>query len=56
MTTEMRRSSRDHDALRAGLERWLADRLPPTARPRVEHLAGTSSNGMSSETLLFEAT
>src|SRR5215471_4663106 len=53
--TEMRRSSRDHAVVREGLERWLAGHLPAGAGPRVTGLEGTSSNGMSSETLLFEA-
>ncbi len=53
--TELRRSSRDHGEVRDRLERWLAGRLPAGAGPRIEGLAGTSSNGMSSETLLFDA-
>jgi aminoglycoside phosphotransferase (APT) family kinase protein len=53
--TEMRRSSRDHATLRAGLEAWLAGRLPAGAEPRIEGLEGTASNGMSSETVLFDA-
>lgn len=53
--TDLRRSSRDHDELRERLEAWLAGRLPPGAEPRVAGIEGTSSNGMSSETLLFEA-
>src|SRR5262245_12659827 len=52
----MQTSTRDRDRLRADLERWLATRLPAGADPRVEPLEGTSSNGMSSETLLFDAT
>ena len=51
----MQRSTRDRERLRADLERWLATRLPAGAAPRVESLEGTSSNGMSSETLLFDA-
>jgi aminoglycoside phosphotransferase (APT) family kinase protein len=53
--TDMQRSSRDRAVLRADLERWLATRLPPGAEPRVDAVEGTSANGMSSETLLFEA-
>ncbi len=53
--TEMHRSSRDPERLRAGLEGWLARRLPGGARPLVPAVQGTSANGMSSETLLFEA-
>jgi aminoglycoside phosphotransferase (APT) family kinase protein len=52
---EMRRSSRDPEALRRGLERWLGDRLGAERRPRVVDVQATSANGMSSETVLFEA-
>lgn len=52
---EIQRSTRDPEALRAGLETWLATRLEPEASPRVAELAATSSNGMSSETVVFDA-
>ncbi len=52
---EMRRSSRDPDVLRAALGGWLARTLDAGAGPEVTSLAGTSSNGMSSETILFDA-
>lgn len=51
----MHRSSRDPARLRAGLEAWLRRTLPPDADPVVSSLEGTSANGMSSETLLFDA-
>jgi aminoglycoside phosphotransferase (APT) family kinase protein len=51
----IQRSSRDQDVLRARLEQWLARRLPSGAEPRITSLSGTSANGMSSETLVFEA-
>jgi len=51
----LQRSSRDPDQLRRRLERWLATKLPPGAAPVVGSLEGTSANGMSSETLLFDA-
>ena len=51
----IQRSSRDQDVLRTRLERWLAGRLPAGADPRITAIAGTSANGMSSETLVFEA-
>src|SRR5438309_92200 len=54
--TDVQRSSRDPAQLRAALERWLVDRLPPGADPAVPDLRPTSANGMSSETLLFDAT
>jgi aminoglycoside phosphotransferase (APT) family kinase protein len=54
-TTELRRSSRDHEEIRRRLEAWLATRLPAGAVPTIASLEGTSANGMSSETLLFDA-
>ena len=53
---DLHRSSRDLHQLRVDLERWLAGRLGEGADPRVPELHGTSANGMSSETLLFDAT
>ncbi len=53
--TELRRSSRDHEEIRRRLEAWLATRLPAGAAPTIPTLEGTSANGMSSETLLFDA-
>jgi aminoglycoside phosphotransferase (APT) family kinase protein len=54
--TEIQRSSRDVDDVRARLERWLATRLPAGSSPCITALEGTSANGMSSETLLVDAT
>jgi aminoglycoside phosphotransferase (APT) family kinase protein len=54
--TDLQRSSRDRSEVRARLEGWLATRLPAGASPRITSLEGTSANGMSSETLLFDAT
>ncbi len=51
-----KRSSRDPEQLRARMEAWLATRLPAGAHPRVLELSSPASNGMSSETLLFDAT
>jgi aminoglycoside phosphotransferase (APT) family kinase protein len=56
MQTEVTRSSRDTRSLRDDLERWLRTQLPEGADPTIGDLAGTSANGMSSETLLFDAT
>ncbi|HEX5944792.1 MAG TPA: phosphotransferase family protein [Acidimicrobiales bacterium] len=53
--TELRRSSRDHTAVRTGLAAWLAGRLPDGAAPEILALEATSANGMSSETLLVDA-
>ncbi len=50
------RSSRDPERVRAGLEAWLATKLPAGAEPKITGLEGTSANGMSSETLLLDAT
>ena len=47
-------STRDREQLRASLERWLATRLGGAAAPEVSPLEGPGTNGMSSETLLFE--
>jgi aminoglycoside phosphotransferase (APT) family kinase protein len=54
-TLRPRTSTRDRGELRARLERWLAGRLPERAAPTVSPLEGPTSTGMSTETLLFEA-
>jgi aminoglycoside phosphotransferase (APT) family kinase protein len=41
--------------MRRQLEAWLATKLPADAAPAIRSLEGTSANGMSSETLLFDA-
>ena len=46
-----RTSTRDRDALRVSLQAWLAKRLPGA---RITALNAPESNGMSSETLLFD--
>jgi aminoglycoside phosphotransferase (APT) family kinase protein len=51
----MKRSSRDPEELRASLERWLANQLPPGSNPQIPKLWSPSASGMSSETLLFDA-
>src|SRR5438067_253623 len=48
------RQGRDSAALRRALERWLEHRLPPGAQPRITKLDTPTSNGLSSETVLFE--
>ena len=53
--TELQRSSRDREELAARLGAWLVATLPEGAEPRIHGLEGTSANGMSSETLLFDA-
>jgi aminoglycoside phosphotransferase (APT) family kinase protein len=45
-------STRDRTALHPRLVAWLGERLPA---PKVSELAGPDTNGMSSETLLFDA-
>ena len=49
-----RTSTRDRGEMRERLERWLAGRLGAGAAPAVSPIEGPSTNGMSSETLLFE--
>ena len=51
----MRRSSRETEVMRAALESWLAARVGTDAQPEVGDIAGTSANGMSSDTVLFSA-
>ena len=53
--TEMQRSSRDLESLRSGLERAIATHVPGSSNHRVGGIEGTSATGMSSETLLFDA-
>src|SRR5579864_2867699 len=53
--TDMQRSSRDLERVRIDLERWLRGRFPPGADVSIPTLTTTSSTGMSSETLLFDA-
>jgi aminoglycoside phosphotransferase (APT) family kinase protein len=49
------RTTRDDAVLRAKLENWLSERLPPGASPTVSEISSPSGSGMSSETLLFDA-
>ena len=49
-------SRRDPVELQQRLEAWLCTRLPSGAEPRISTLEVPASNGMSSETVLFEAT
>ena len=48
-------SKRDHADLRRRLTAWLATRLPAGADPQVGELSVPEGTGMSSETLLFDA-
>jgi aminoglycoside phosphotransferase (APT) family kinase protein len=50
----MRRSSREKGDLRAVLTHWLATKMPEGAKPEITSLSGTDTNGMSSETVLFD--
>jgi aminoglycoside phosphotransferase (APT) family kinase protein len=45
---------RDLDADRRKLERWLAERLPAGAAPRLSELSAPSTSGFSNDTLLCE--
>lgn len=49
------RSTLDREEARQRLERWLAAQLPEGGEPAVSELDAPSGTGMSSETLLFEA-
>lgn len=53
---KMQRSSRDAALVPAALERWLTTLLPVGADPEVVLHSGIDSNGMSSETLVLDAT
>lgn len=53
---KMQRSSRDPATLPARLGEWLATQLPEGAAPVVSLESGTDANGMSSETLVLDAT
>jgi aminoglycoside phosphotransferase (APT) family kinase protein len=50
---EVQRSTRTPEQLRAGLQEWIEGARPGA---RITHLDIPSSNGMSSETVLFDAT
>src|SRR5258708_8581980 len=53
---DMKRSSRDLEAVRAALLPTVAAHLPEGTNHAVGALQGTSATGMSSETLLFDVT
>lgn len=53
---EMKRSTRDLEELSERLQDWLAGCLPVGADPRLSEVSSPSATGMSSETLLFDAT
>ena len=53
---KLQRSSRDPATVPALLEAWLAGELPDGADPKVTLHSGIDANGMSSETLVFDAT
>ncbi|WP_232678965.1 phosphotransferase family protein [Nocardioides sp. R-C-SC26] len=53
---KMQRSSRDASTVPGLLEAWLAEVLPAGAEPQVVLHSGIDANGMSSETLVLDAT
>ncbi|MGZ8762079.1 MAG: phosphotransferase family protein, partial [Acidimicrobiia bacterium] len=55
-TEKPKTSTRELDDLHTRLSTWLAAQLPDAAAPEVGALSTPSSGGMSSETLLFDAT
>ena len=52
----LQRSSRDATTVPTVLAQWLATLLPPGAEPEVVLLSGIDANGMSSETIVLDAT
>jgi aminoglycoside phosphotransferase (APT) family kinase protein len=54
--TRPQTSTRDRTELRERLQQWLGRQLPPGADAQVPTLEIPPGNGMSSETLLFDAT
>jgi aminoglycoside phosphotransferase (APT) family kinase protein len=52
----LKRSTRDPQVLRERLQTWLARHLPPASAPSIGEVRSPSATGMSSETLLFDAT
>jgi len=48
-------SRRDREELRRRLATWLATKLPPGASPEISALSIPETNGLSSETLIFDA-
>ena len=48
-------ATRDLAATRVQLQRWLAARMPDGSDPAVSALEAPAANGLSSETLLFDA-
>lgn len=55
LATDVKRSSRDLEAVRLGLQQALRAQVPKGSGHSVDSISGTSANGMSSETLLFDA-
>jgi aminoglycoside phosphotransferase (APT) family kinase protein len=55
-TSALLTSGRNLDELAARLEAWLATALPVGCDPHVTAVHGTATNGVSSETVLFDAT
>jgi aminoglycoside phosphotransferase (APT) family kinase protein len=54
-TPHVTRSTRDPQEAAGHLQRWLTTILPPGSNPAITEIASPASNGMSSETLLFNA-
>lgn len=54
-TDKITTSTRDPEALGRQIETWMATVLPPGASPSVSNVVTPEGNGMSSETILFDA-
>lgn len=52
---QLTRSNRDRDEMRAALQGWLVGRVGADANPTITSFEVPESNGMSSETILFDA-
>src|SRR5262249_37325759 len=55
LAENMQRSSRDPEEQRVAMETWLRNTLGAESAPTVHGLQPTSANGMSSDTVLFDA-
>jgi hypothetical protein len=51
-----KRSERDLDLTAVALQRWLVGKLGAAAQPVVAGISAPSANGMSSESLMLDAT
>ncbi|MFZ0665334.1 MAG: phosphotransferase family protein [Acidimicrobiales bacterium] len=55
LTSGMQRSTRDIAELQSALQKWFETTLPPGSAPQISVHGAASTNGMSSETVLLDA-